>query len=108
MLSFLFKLLNLILYLDTMNSHLCYFLLNIVIFICFSTYFFDNITLCIKISNVTLSNMSYLVYITLSGETNDVTLSRLECTSIVEAIGSGYPYAMGTCAGRLAKANCAW
>ena len=51
-LSLLFKLLNLILYLKTLNSHLCYFLLNIVIFICFSTYFFDNITLCINFSNV--------------------------------------------------------
>ena len=34
-LSLLFKLLNLILYLKRLNSHLCYFLLNIVIFICF-------------------------------------------------------------------------
>ena len=78
-LSLLFKLLNLILYLKTLNSHLCYFLLNIVIFICFSTYFFDNITLCINLPNVTLSNMSHLVYITLFGETDGVTLSRLGC-----------------------------
>ena len=34
-LSLLFKLLKLILYLKRLNSHLCYFLLNIVIFICF-------------------------------------------------------------------------
>ena len=33
------------LYLKTLNSHLCYFLLNDVIFICFSIYFFNNITL---------------------------------------------------------------
>ena len=44
-LSLFFKLLNLILYFKTLNSHLCYFLLNIVILICISTYFFDNITL---------------------------------------------------------------
>ena len=53
--------------------------MNIVIFICFSTYFFDNITLCINLPNVTLSNMSHLVYITLFGETDGVTLSRLDC-----------------------------
>ena len=78
-LSLLFKLLNLILYLKRLNSHLCYFLLNIVILFVFSTYFFDNITLCINLPNVTLSNMSHLVYITLFGETDGVTLSRLEC-----------------------------
>ena len=81
-LSLLFKLLNLILYFKTLNSHLCYFLLNIVIFICFSTYFFDNITLCINLPNVTLSNISHLVYITLSGETDGVTLSRLGCMTM--------------------------
>ena len=79
-LSLLFKLLNLILYLKTLNSHLCYFLSSIVIFICFSTYFFDNITLCIYLPNVTLSNMSHLVYITLFGETDGVTLLRVEYT----------------------------
>ena len=64
----------------TLNSHLCHFLLNIVLnFICFSTYFFDDITLCINLPNVTLSNMSHLVYITLFGETDGVTLSRLDC-----------------------------
>ena len=45
----------------------------------FSTYFFDNITICINLPNVTLSNMSHLVYITLLGEMDGVTLSRLEC-----------------------------
>ena len=78
-LSLLFKLLKLILYFKRLNSHLSYFLLNIIIIICFSTYFFDNITLCINFPNVTLSNMSHLVYITLFGEMDDVTLSRLEC-----------------------------
>ena len=34
-LSLLFKLLNLIFYLKTLNSHLCYFLLNIVILLIF-------------------------------------------------------------------------
>ena len=77
-LSLLFKLLNLILYLKTLNSHLFYFLFNIVIF--FSTCFFDNITLCINLPNVTLSNMSHLVYVTLFGETDGVTLSRLGCS----------------------------
>ena len=34
-----------------LNSHLCYFLLNIVVFSCFSsTHFFGNITLCMKSS----------------------------------------------------------
>ena len=60
-----------------MMFYLCYFLLNIIIF--FSTYFFDNITLCISIPNVTSSNMSHLVYITCFGETDGVTLSRLGC-----------------------------
>ena len=78
-LSLLFKLLNFILYLKIVNSHLCYFLLNIVIFICFSTYFSDNITLCINLPNVTLSSMSHLDYITLLGETGGVPLSRLDC-----------------------------
>ena len=78
-LSLLFKLLDLILYLKTLNSHLCYFLLNIVNFIYFSTYFFDNITVCINLPNVTLSNTSHLVYITLFGETDGVILSRLDC-----------------------------
>ena len=41
--------------------------------------FFDNITLCTNLQNVTLSNMSHLVYITLYGETDGVTLSRLDC-----------------------------
>ena len=80
-LSLLFKLLNLILYLKTLNSHLCCFLLRIVIFICFFTYSFDNITLCINLPNVTLSNVSHLVYITRFGETDGVTLSRLGCAS---------------------------
>ena len=48
-LSLLFKLLNLNLYLKTSNSHLCYLLLNIVLSFAFSTYFFDNITLCIHL-----------------------------------------------------------
>ena len=74
-----YVLLDLILYLKTLNSHLCYFLFNIVIFICFSTNLFDNVTLCINLPNVTLSNMPHLVYITLFGETDGVTLSRLEC-----------------------------
>ena len=34
----------------------------------FSTYFFDNITLCTNLQNVTLSNMSHLVYISLFGD----------------------------------------
>ena len=59
-------------------SHICYFLFYIVILFLFSTYFFDNITLCTNLQNVTLSNMSHLVYITLFGETDGVTLSRLE------------------------------
>ena len=49
-LSLLFKLLILIWYLKTWNPHLCYFLLNIVILILFSTYFFDNITIMHKSS----------------------------------------------------------
>ena len=80
-LSLLVRLLNLILYLKSLNSHLSYFLWNVVVLICFSTYFFDNITyICINLSNVTLSNMPHLVYITLFGERDGVTLSRLECT----------------------------
>ena len=59
-----------------------YFLLNIVILICFSTCFFGNITLCINLLNVTLSNMSGLVYITLLGETDGVTLWKLGRTMI--------------------------
>ena len=78
-LSLLFKLLNLNLYFKTLNPHLCCFLLNIVSFICFSTYFLEIITLCINLQNVSLSNMSQLVYITVFGETDGVTLSRLEC-----------------------------
>ena len=66
----------------TLNSHLCYFLLNIVIFIFVSTYSFDDFTLCINVPNVTLSNMSRLVYITILGETDGVTLSRLECSVV--------------------------
>ena len=79
-LSLLFKLLDLILYLKTLNSHLCYFLLNIAIFILFSTYFFDIITLRINLPDVTLSNMSHLVYITFFGETDGVTLSMSGCS----------------------------
>jgi hypothetical protein len=41
--------------------------------------FFDNITLCTNLQNVTISNMSHLVYITLYGETDGVILSRLDC-----------------------------
>ena len=78
-LSLLFKLLNLLLYLKACNPHLCYFLLNIAILIFISTYFFDNITLCINLPNVTLSNKPHLVYITHFGETDGVTLSRLDC-----------------------------
>ena len=48
----------------------------------FSTYFVDNVTLCINISNVTISNMPHLVYITIFGETDGVTLSRLGCSGI--------------------------
>ena len=47
----------------------------------FSTKFFDNNTLSINLPNVTLSNMSQLVYITLFGETDGLTLSRLDCIS---------------------------
>ena len=57
--------------------HFCYLILNIIIFICFCTYFFDIITLCINLPNMTLSNMLHLVYITLFGEVDGVTLSRL-------------------------------
>ena len=46
----------------------------------FSTYIFGNITFYINLPNVTLSNMSHLENITLVGETDGVTLSRLECT----------------------------
>ena len=54
------------------NSYLCYFLLKIVNFIGFSTYLFDNITSWINIPNVTLSNISHLVYsITHFGETDE-------------------------------------
>ena len=63
-----------------LNSHCCYFLLNIEIFIWFSTYFFDNITLCNNLPNVTLSNMAHLIYVTFFVETDGVMLSRLECT----------------------------
>ena len=77
-LSLLFKLLSLSIYLKPLNCHLCYFLLIIVISNFFSTYFFDNITLRINLPNVTLSNMSHLVYITLFGETGGVTLTRLD------------------------------
>ena len=74
-LSLLFELFNLVLHLKTLNSHHCYFLLNIIIF---STCFFDkNTQICINLPNVTLSNMSHLVYITHFGETDGVTLSRL-------------------------------
>ena len=85
-LSLLFKLLNLSLHLKTLNSHLCYFLLNIVIPICYSTYFFDEITLCTNLPNVTLSNVSHVVRVTLFGETDGVTLSWLGCTSRDEYI----------------------
>ena len=88
-LSLLFKLLNLISYLRIWNSHLCYFLLNIVIFICFSTYFFHNITFC---TNVTLSNMWHLVYITLFGENDGVILSRLGCISFCKFEGVGMEF----------------
>ena len=92
-LSLLFKLLNLILYLKTLNSLLCYFLLNIVIFICFcTTYFFDKITLCMKLPNVTLSNMWHLVYITLFGENDGVILSRLGCISFCKFEGVGMEF----------------
>ena len=57
-LSLLFKLLSLNLYLKTLNSHLCYYLLNIVIFICFFNLFLGNVTLCINLPNMTLSIMS--------------------------------------------------
>ena len=81
------RLLNLILYLKTLNFHLCYVLLNIVYLNSyFSTDFFDNITICINIPNVTLSNMSHLIYITLFGETDGVTLSRLGCSNNVSNI----------------------
>ena len=49
-----------------------------------STYFFDNIALSINLPNVTLSNMSHVVYITLFGETDGVTLSRLGCIKVFE------------------------
>ena len=65
-------------YLKKLNSHFYYFLLNIVMFN-FSTYIFDNITVCIKIPNVTILNLSHLVYITLFGEPDGVALSRLGC-----------------------------
>lgn len=39
----------------------------------------DNITLCTNLQNMTLSNMSHLIYITLYGETDGVILSRLDC-----------------------------
>ena len=55
------------------------FLFYILILFWFSTYFFDNITLCTNLQNVTLSNMSHLVYITLYDETDGVILSRLDC-----------------------------
>ena len=55
------------------------------IFIYFSTYFFDKITLCINLPNIMLSNMSHLVYITLFGETDGVTLSRLGCPILYRA-----------------------
>ena len=84
-LSLLYELLNLILYLKTLQSHLCCFLLDIMMFVCFSTYFFDNITLCIHLPNVTISNMSHLVYIKLFGEMDGVTLSRLGCSSLCVA-----------------------
>ena len=40
----LFMFLNMILYIQTLYSHLGYFLLNNAMFICLFTYFFDNIT----------------------------------------------------------------
>ena len=91
-LSLLFKLLNWFYIFKTLKSHLCYFLLNLVVFICFSTYFFDNITLCINLLNVTSSNISHLVYITLFGETDGVTLLRLGCktASIAEWMMRGW------------------
>ena len=77
--SLLFKLLNLILYSKTLNSF--YFLLNIV-FIYFFYLFCDDIILCINLPNAALSNMSHLVYITLFGKMDGVTISRLECISL--------------------------
>ena len=69
-----------------LDSHLCYFSFEHKFFYLFSTYyFFDNITLiCINLPNVTLSNMSHLVYITLLCETDGVTISRLECRLIIQ------------------------
>jgi hypothetical protein len=65
------------------NIEVLYLLFSFLhcIFFLFSTYFFDNITLCTNLQNVTLSNMSHLVYITLYGETDGVILSRLDCRS---------------------------
>ena len=58
---------------------LSFVIFYIVILFRFSTFFFDNITFCTNLQNVTLSNMSHLVYITLCGETDGVILSRLDC-----------------------------
>jgi hypothetical protein len=69
----LFTILNYIFHSKTLKSCICYI----------STYFFDNITLCTNLQNVTLSNMSHLVSITLYGETDGVILSRLDCTEHV-------------------------
>ena len=55
-------------------------MLIIVVLICLSTYLLDKITLCMNLPNVTLPNMSHLVYITFFGETDGVTLSRLGCS----------------------------
>ena len=59
----------------------------IVILFWFSTYFFDNIKLCTNPQNVTLSNMSHSVYITIFGEIDGVTLSMLDCISILDILG---------------------
>ena len=66
-----------------LKSHSFYFLLSIVFLFLFSTNLYDIITLCIILSNVILSNMSHLVYTTLSDEADGVTLSRLKCTEYI-------------------------
>ena len=73
----LYTILNYILHSKTLKSRICYFLFYIVILYWFSTYF---LIISHYVQNVTLSNMSHLVYITLFGETDGVTLSRLGCS----------------------------
>ena len=81
-LSLLFKLLNSIFifkYIEFSSLLISFEHWNFYFY--FSTYFFDNITLCINLPNVTLSNMSHLAYIALFGEPDGVTFIKVRVYS---------------------------